>query len=195
MTPLESLREMSRTTRTMNHNAEILRNPDQLAHRINITLANEGWLPEIIGRRFDTEGASSGNPWPALKPETIRQRGRQGFGPGPLLTRTGTLRAAVTVQARQVASPGGIRLSMKDGKGPVYVGGGKAIGRGKLRGHSTWGSPKLSEYAGALDRERPFFGPPVGEEARPVYERRSQLVQQAIVAVFQNRPILGAFGG
>ena len=44
---------------------------------------------------FTTEGASGRGAWAALAPRTLAERARLGFGPGPILTRTGALRAHV----------------------------------------------------------------------------------------------------
>jgi phage gpG-like protein len=43
-------------------------------------------------RNFDSEGRFYGRGWKALKPSTIRDRIRKGFGAGPILNRTGNLR-------------------------------------------------------------------------------------------------------
>jgi hypothetical protein len=53
---------------------------------------------KIVARAFDTEGASTGAPWPALAARTQAERRRLGFGPAhPILERTGTLRRALTL--------------------------------------------------------------------------------------------------
>ena len=47
------------------------------------------------GQEFDRQFAQQGSPkWQALKPGTIRQRIAEGFPPGPILNKTGALRAA-----------------------------------------------------------------------------------------------------
>lgn len=50
-------------------------------------------LYSIVLRRFETAGASSGQPWTALKPGTAARKARDGYSPLPL-TRTGILRAS-----------------------------------------------------------------------------------------------------
>lgn len=46
-------------------------------------------------RNFDTEGSTGRGAWAALSPRTLAERSRLGFGPGPILTRTGALREHV----------------------------------------------------------------------------------------------------
>lgn len=51
----------------------------------------------IMKQAFATEGASTGSPWPQLKPSTVKQREREGFpGRHPILARTHTLERALT---------------------------------------------------------------------------------------------------
>lgn len=47
------------------------------------------------GRNFDSEGVAGRGKWAALAPRTLAERQRLGYGPGPILTRTGALRAHV----------------------------------------------------------------------------------------------------
>lgn len=49
-----------------------------------------------IGKNFDSEGRPS---WPALSDATIEQREREGYGAGPILDRTGSLRGVATSQS------------------------------------------------------------------------------------------------
>jgi hypothetical protein len=52
----------------------------------------------VIARAFDTEGASTGAPWPELAPSTQRDRARHGFPPAhPILQRTQQLKRALTL--------------------------------------------------------------------------------------------------
>lgn len=44
---------------------------------------------------FETEGKDGRGAWPALAPRTLRERARLGFGPGPILERTGALKEHV----------------------------------------------------------------------------------------------------
>lgn len=53
---------------------------------------------EIVGRAFDTEGASTGAPWQPLAKRTVDERRRLGFGPEhPILQRTQNLQRALTI--------------------------------------------------------------------------------------------------
>jgi phage gpG-like protein len=49
-------------------------------------------------RAFDTEGRFYGKGWKALKPSTVRERIRKGYGAGPILNRTGRLRGNALVR-------------------------------------------------------------------------------------------------
>jgi len=50
-----------------------------------------GFIMSDVQRNFDTEGALSGG-WKPLSEGTIKQRVRDGYGTGPTLQRTGSLR-------------------------------------------------------------------------------------------------------
>lgn len=51
-----------------------------------------------VSKAFDTEGASTGAPWPELKPATQADRKRKGFPPAhPILQRTHALQRALTL--------------------------------------------------------------------------------------------------
>ena len=45
-----------------------------------------------VQRVFDTEGAATGKKWQSLKQKTIAQRIASGYGAGPILNRSGTLK-------------------------------------------------------------------------------------------------------
>lgn len=81
-------------------------------------------LPEIRrahGQNFDTEGASGRGPWAPLAPSTLRDRARLGFPPGPILTRTGALRAHVLAADADISQVGNLTiLRIRPGD---YVGG------------------------------------------------------------------------
>jgi hypothetical protein len=52
----------------------------------------------IVAKAFETEGASTGAPWPQLKPRTQADRKRLGLPPAhPILQRTGALLRALTI--------------------------------------------------------------------------------------------------
>lgn len=56
----------------------------------------------IAQRAFATEGASTGEAWPALAPRTQAERRRKGFPPAhPILQRTGRLMRAVTLESNE----------------------------------------------------------------------------------------------
>lgn len=66
-------------------------------------------LPEIRAAHalnFATEGASGRGKWAALAPRTLRDRRRLGFGPGPILHRTGALEAHVLGTDAVITSSG-----------------------------------------------------------------------------------------
>ena len=70
--------------------------------------------PEIrAGHRavFTTEGAAGRGRWRPLKPSTIEERRRLGYGPGPILKRTGALeRHVLSTPAVVSRIPGGYQL-------------------------------------------------------------------------------------
>jgi len=49
-----------------------------------------------FGANFDAERAGDGGDWNRLRPFTIAERKRKGFGPGPILNRTGEYRRSFT---------------------------------------------------------------------------------------------------
>lgn len=57
---------------------------------------------------FQSEGAAGRGPWPALSPRTIAERRRLGFGPGPILVRTGQLRDHVLTTPAVVTRRAGL---------------------------------------------------------------------------------------
>lgn len=53
---------------------------------------------EIVGRAFDSEGASTGSPWPQLAERTQRDRIAKGYEPAhPILERSTTLRRSLVI--------------------------------------------------------------------------------------------------
>lgn len=53
----------------------------------------------IMQAAFDTEGGSTGSPWPQLAESTVKEREREGFsGRHPILARTHTLERALTTE-------------------------------------------------------------------------------------------------
>ena len=51
-------------------------------------------VEEAIARRFDEQSDGS-SPWAHLAPSTVKDRARRGYGPTPILQRTGNLRRSV----------------------------------------------------------------------------------------------------
>lgn len=83
--------------------------PDAERFRLGFTRLGEGvedlqpFLRDVVGvlerweaRVFDTEGAAAGKPWAHLSPVTVHIRKLEGFPAGPILEKTGRLRAALT---------------------------------------------------------------------------------------------------
>lgn len=50
----------------------------------------------VLQKAFERNFAGQGPGWPALAPSTIRSRIAQGYAPGPILTRSGDYRKAMT---------------------------------------------------------------------------------------------------
>lgn len=79
------------------------RGVDRIFDALDATVADfpgvlEAAVPAIKrahARVFATEGAAGRGAWPALSPVTLEERARLGFAPGPILHRTGALRAHV----------------------------------------------------------------------------------------------------
>ena len=68
-----------------------------------------GALPTIRAAHravFASEGAAGRGRWAALAPATLVDRARRGFGPGPILVRTGALRSHVLAARAQVKTSG-----------------------------------------------------------------------------------------
>jgi phage gpG-like protein len=49
-------------------------------------------------RVWATEGALTGEKWASLKPSTVRDKSKKGFGSKPILQRTGRMKASTRVQ-------------------------------------------------------------------------------------------------
>lgn len=60
------------------------------------------FLAETIEKNFASESAA-GDAWAPLTQSTIRDRARKGFGSGPILERTGSLKRAAT-SAREITA-------------------------------------------------------------------------------------------
>lgn len=83
---------------------------DQLIQRRLLGIADRAldWRPawQMIGdeimameaRQFASEGAFGSGGWPALADSTKAQRVAQGYGPGPILDRTGAMKRSLSVK-------------------------------------------------------------------------------------------------
>jgi len=186
--------------RRVNAALRLLNNQPALATRIYRQLDREGFVTEVVERRFDSQGATSGTPWAPLKPATVKQRLYQGFNPGPILIRSGTLFKAAR-DGQRTYSETGIKLKLKDGPAPRYIGKGRArrtkkLGTLRVSNLDTGGivftrTKKLSDYADALNKARPFYAPPTNQELAPMRARGMQ-----ILAEFYRRALTGqSFSG
>jgi hypothetical protein len=177
-----------------------IKDPRILAERINRQLVREGWIEALLNNRFDTEGASSGQPWDSLAQSTMNQRRSQGFPSAhPILQRSGLLRQAAT-QGKTIVTADRIGKQFRDGSAPRYIGGGghrrKKLKRVNVEASEFFGTRigstgKLSDYAGALNSKRPFYGPPTREELAPIFARRRELVELTIWNLRNGRSITG----
>lgn len=61
-----------------------------------------------FARNFDSEGSTGRGAWAPLKPRTLAERARLGYGPGPILTRSGALRAHVLTAEPQILGGAGV---------------------------------------------------------------------------------------
>lgn len=62
-------------------------------------------LVEQYRTNFQTEGRMSGRRWRGLADRTLEDRARQGYGPGPILDRSGALRRAATFESQDLSRP------------------------------------------------------------------------------------------
>lgn len=77
---------------------------DGVAHLLdrlrNLSNADQANVADAInkgfGANFDAERAGDGGDWNRLRPFTIADRKRKGFGPGPILNRSGGYRRSFT---------------------------------------------------------------------------------------------------
>jgi hypothetical protein len=213
MTPQEMQELYKRQLWRLYHATKYLNDPSQLALIINRRLCkidNGGLVRGIIQTRFLTGGVSGGFPWPNLADKTVEQRARQGYGPsGPILKRSGFLKDAAVLGTLN-ANAEQIVLTFKDGPAPQYVSKREAIVRvlsGKssakrkkvnrvaivnnARGaHEATG--RLSDYAGDLNRSRPFYGAPQPNELAPLFEARNRIIAAAVSAIANGRSMFAA---
>lgn len=87
---------------------------------------------------FRSEGAAGRGAWPALAPSTIAQRRRLGYGPGPILLRTGALREHVLGTPAKISRvAGGVELRIA----PTPVVAGRPKYRALARGNPASNLP------------------------------------------------------
>jgi phage gpG-like protein len=55
-------------------------------------------VEDHLAKCFERNFAQEGPGWPALRPSTVRSRIAQGYPPGPILTRSGDYRKALTTE-------------------------------------------------------------------------------------------------
>jgi hypothetical protein len=162
-----------------------------IALKINRALARGGYLGAIVAERFATGGATSGTVWASLKASTIKQRARQGYGPAPVLVRSGSLMRAAS-GGKETATSDGITLDFKDGPAPAYKGKGKA-GKQQINNNARIAnsmakafvgkSGALSDYAGALNKRRPFYAAPTEQELRPLLQARDAMIDAVVASI------------
>jgi hypothetical protein len=205
MSPDERRRYYSKMIRLLWRAQQLLKNPQALALLINRRLAkidNGALIRAIVETRFLTAGASGGQNWPALATSTQKQRAAQGFGAaGPILERSQMLRMGA-INGKLSWDADTITLEFKDGGAPRYIGNGRARKKKVLRGaaeamdmarmaglSATGNSNRLSDYAGALNEKRPFYGEPTDNELREVYAARDRILAAIIDAIVNGRDI------
>lgn len=62
-------------------------------------------VTKVMEQSFERNFNQQGPGWPRLQPSTIRSRIAQGYAPGPILTRSGTYRRAMTKNLMTHKSP------------------------------------------------------------------------------------------
>lgn len=140
-----------------------LANIDGIALLINTEAAKQDFVKNAVQKRFDDEAGPDG-PWKALKPSTLKQRRKQRFGFGPILQRTGTLKATA-LRGKTTATTTTLTLQIKDGPAPKYSRG------------------SLSRYAGVLNAARPFLVPLKGKERAALDKFTERAVAAYLTAV------------
>lgn len=154
--------------RRLNNTVFYLNNPERLLIRVNKKLIEEGWIDEMIAERFDSQGSSQGNPWAPLKVDTIRDRARKGFGPSPILVRTGSLLDKALSSTKKALAEG------------IEV---------KMRGDTTV-ADALNDGTFTIPA-RPFFGAPTAAEIEPLVRRRNQLINEALRRLANGESLTG----
>lgn len=190
-----------RQLRRLYEATKYLQNPNALALIINKRIAKNddgALIRNIIQTRFATGGTSGGFSWRPLADATQDERKRLGYAPaGPILIRSGFLVRGAT-EGKITWDADQIVLTFQDGPAPNYKGKGKAT-RKKINraaahaidqaratgmdGGSGGTSNRLSDYAGQLNADRPFYGAPNAAELAPIFEYRDRLIAAAMTAI------------
>lgn len=90
------------------------RGMDRIFDGLGVTMRE---LPDVLrsvvpdikaehARNFDTEGANGRGTWAPLAPSTLADRRRKGYGPGPILHRSGALRRHVLATHANISRRG-----------------------------------------------------------------------------------------
>lgn len=127
---------------------------DGIALKINEEAAKQPFIRKAVEERFDREGGPNGK-WKPLAKSTLKQRKRLGFGFGPILQRTGALKAAA-VNGTPVATSTSINISL---------------------------TGKAAKYGYALNAVRPFLVPLKGKERKDLDKFTKKCVDAYVAAV------------
>ena len=128
---------------------------DRIIARAEKAVNKAKLMQEIIEGRFENEAtrATGGKPWKRLKPATIKQRIRGGYGEGPILQRTVMLK-----ERAKAAVAGTFSLSEKVEWDVASVGVDYAAyhqeGGGSLPRRPFFDSPSKAELSDAIDAAR-----------------------------------------
>ena len=136
--------------------------PADMMARISKAINDEGWMENIIKRRFNREKQTvPGANWKPLAPSTIRRRMAQGYGARPILLNTGRLKQGAMDAVEDtfaIGTRGGVRS-----------------------GRIKWRITNVGvSYASYVHRERPFLLPPTRKEMKPVLARVRRLLRVEI---------------
>lgn len=128
----------------------------EIVHEVEEKINREGFPERIMLGRFkaQSEHGPGSRKWRPLTPKYKAWRIRQGYGAGPILTRTGVLRAAAIESVRDSFS---MNKPMKWDVGNVNV-----------------------DYAEPVNNIRDFTSPPNDAEMKPIMRRARQIVKSIL---------------
>lgn len=199
---LDPIREANkRRLWALYHAQQYAKDPGPLAQKINLAIAKSGLLQNVIVQRFASAGGSSGTPWASLKAATVKQRAKLGFGPTPILVRSGTLKNAA-MNGKVSATADTITMAFADGPAPRYAGGGRSQPRwvdSKARAANAFfgtfvgASGSLSDYAGALHKKRPFYAPLNARELGPLLVMRDRYIAAVVAQIASGHGVSSLF--